>query len=234
MSQAGIRWIAALTLTALLSGCFEDDTVDPSRVSSLAGGSQPISAPGGGTPPAPPPNGKPTITGTPVKNILQGESYSFRPLASDPDGDSLTFQVSNKPAWASFDSRTGRLYGTPGAGDVGSYSNIRISVTDGKDSAQLSAFTLTVEQIANGSATLSWTPPTENTDGSVLTNLAGYKIYYGRSSDSLSQVVTIDQAGVTTYVIENLSPAVYYFAMTSLNSEGVESERSATLKKTIG
>jgi hypothetical protein len=209
MSQAGIRWIAALTLAALLSGCFEDDTVSPNRVSSLAGGSQPVGDSGGGTPPPPPP-------------------------PTHPDGDSLTFKISNKPAWASFDSKSGRLYGTPGAGDVGTYPNIRISVTDGQASAQLSGFTLTVEQIANGSATLSWTPPTENTDGSTLTNLVGYKIYYGRSSDSLSQVITIDHAGITTYVIENLSPAVYYFAMTSLNSQGTESERSATLKKTIG
>jgi hypothetical protein len=236
MSQAGIRWIAALTLAALLSGCFDDDTVSPNRVSSLTGGSQPVSDSGGGTPPPapPPPNNKPTISGSPVTTILQGDSYSFRPVASDPDGDSLTFKISNKPAWASFDSKSGRLYGTPGAGDVGTYPNIRISVTDGQASAQLSGFTLTVEQIANGSATLSWTPPTENTDGSTLTNLVGYKIYYGRSSDSLSQVITIDHAGITTYVIENLSPAVYYFAMTSLNSQGTESERSATLKKTIG
>lgn len=233
-SQTGIRWIAALTVAALLSGCFEDDTVSPREVSSLTGGSQPVSTSGGGTAPPPPANSKPTIRGTPVTTILQGESYSFRPLASDPDGDSLTFKISNKPAWANFDTKTGRLYGTPGAGDVGTYSNIRISVTDGQASAQLSAFTLSVEQIANGSATLSWTPPTENTDGSTLTNLAGYKIYYGRSSDAMSQVIKINQAGITSYVIENLSPDVYFFAMTSFNSDGVESERSATLKKSIG
>lgn len=233
-SQTGIRWIAALTVAALMSGCFEDDTVSPREVSSLTGGSQPVTASGGGTEPPPPANSKPTIRGTPVTTIVQGENYSFRPLASDPDGDSLTFKISNKPAWANFDTKTGRLYGTPGAGDVGTYSNIRISVTDGQASAQLSAFTLSVEQIANGSATLSWTPPTENTDGSTLTNLAGYKIYYGRSSDSLSQVIKINQAGITSYVIENLSPDVYYFAMTSFNSDGVESERSATLKKSIG
>ncbi len=233
-SQTGIRWIAALTVAALLSGCFEDDTVSPREVSSLTGGSQPVSTSGGGTAPPPPTNSKPTIRGTPVTTILQGESYSFRPLASDPDGDSLTFKISNKPAWANFDTKTGRLYGTPGAGDVGTYSNIRISVTDGQASAQLSAFTLSVEQIANGSATLSWTPPTENTDGSTLTNLAGYKIYYGRSSDAMSQVIKINQAGITSYVIENLSPDVYFFAMTSFNSDGVESERSATLKKSIG
>lgn len=233
-SQESFRWVAVLAVVALLAGCFEDDTVSPREVSSLAGGSQPVTTPDGGTPTQPPPNGKPSISGTPVTTILQGENYSFRPLATDPDGDSLTFKISNKPSWASFDSRTGRLYGTPGAADVGTYSNIRISVTDGKDSAQLSAFTLSVEQIANGSATLSWTPPTENTDGTTLTNLAGYKIYYGRSSDDMSQVITIKQAGITTYVIENLSPSVYYFAMTSFNSQGVESERSATLKKSIG
>jgi hypothetical protein len=90
-----------------------------------------------------------------------------------------------------------------------------------------------VEQIASGTATLSWMPPTENTDGSALTDLAGYKVYYGRSPDSLTQVANIANAGLTTYVIENLSPATWYFSMTSYNSTGIESSRSTAVSKTI-
>lgn len=234
-SQESIRLLAALTLLALLSGCLEDSKKDEDQLQfpPPTSGTQTTDPPAAGTP-TPSANGKPTIKGTPATTIRQGEAYSFQPTASDPDGDRLSFGVSNKPAWASFDTKSGRLYGMPSAGDVGTYAGIKITVTDGRDSAQLPAFTLNVEQIANGSATLSWIPPTENADGSPLTNLAGYKIYYGRSSDSLSEVVIIDQAGITTYVIENLSPTVYYFAMTSFNSEGVESERSATLMKTVG
>jgi hypothetical protein len=179
-------------------------------------------------------NAKPSISGTPAKSVRQGEAYSFKPQASDPDGDTLTFKIANMPAWASFDPKTGRLYGTPDAGDVGSYSNIRISVTDGTDSAQLPAFAVNVEAIQNGSATLSWTPPTENTDGSTLTDLAGYRIYYGRTRDSLDQVVEIKQPGLTTYMIENLSPTTWFFSMTSYNSDGVESNRSEVVSKTVG
>lgn len=253
--QTNLRWVAALSIAVLLAGCFKDETVKPVNVSQLSGGAQPVTggsdpatppptgSAGGSdpaTPPPPPPpppppaNGKPSISGTPVTSIRQGEAYSFKPLATDPDGDTLTFKIANKPAWASFDSKNGRLYGTPGGGDVGSYSNIRISVTDGTDTAQLSAFTLNVEAIQNGSATLSWTPPTENTDGSALTNLAGYKIYYGRSKDSLSEVVEIKQPGLTTYVLEDLSPATWFFTMTSYNSDGVESSRSEVVSKTVG
>ncbi len=228
-----------LSLTTLLSGCFKDDTVSPFNVSALSGGEQTAGSTtgteGGSAPPPPPPppNSKPTISGTPVTSILAGEAYSFKPLAKDPDGDDLTFSVANKPAWATFDSKTGRLAGTPGAGDVGTYSSVRISVTDGKDSAQLSAFTISVEQVVYGSATLSWTPPTENTDGTVLTDLAGYKIYYGRTKDSLTEVVDVGQAGITSYVIENLSPATWYFSMTSYNDSGIESNRTEVVSKTV-
>jgi hypothetical protein len=39
-----------------------------------------------------------------------------------------------------------------------------------------------VTAISNGRATLSWTAPTENTDGTTLANLAGYRIRYGTSA----------------------------------------------------
>ena len=90
-----------------------------------------------------------------------------------------------------------------------------------------------MNQIALGNATLSWMPPTENADGSVLTDLAGYRIYYGRNPNNLTQVVVLDNPGLTRYVIENLTPARWHFAMTSVNAEGTESRRSATATKTI-
>ena len=73
----------------------------------------------------------------------------------------------------------GAPVGSPGAGDGGITSGIVITVSDGSLSASLPAFALTVQAIALGSATLSWTAPTQNTDGSPPTNLAGYRIYWG-------------------------------------------------------
>jgi hypothetical protein len=84
-----------------------------------------------------------------------------------------------------------------------------------------------------GSATVSWLPPTTNSDGTALTNLAGYHIYYGTSAASLSQVIKIANVGITTYVIDNLAAGTYYFAVSSYTSTGIEGELSAVASKTI-
>src|SRR5690606_37370291 len=93
---------------------------------------------------AAPGNRAPTISGTPATAATVGEAYAFAPTASDPDGDDLTFSIANRPSWASFDGATGRLQGTPGSAHVGTHSNIRISVSDGKTTASLPAFSITV------------------------------------------------------------------------------------------
>ncbi|WP_405233557.1 putative Ig domain-containing protein [Lentisalinibacter salinarum] len=178
-------------------------------------------------------NSAPVISGSPAKAVTEGTQYSFTPSATDPDGDSLSFSITNKPAWAAFDAATGRLSGTPQAGDVGTYADIVISVSDGQASASLGAFSITVEAIAMGSVTLSWSPPTENTDGTALTDLAGYRIYWGTTSGSYPNSVTIDNPGVTTYVVENLVPDTYEFVATSYNTSGVESDYSAPATKTV-
>ena len=91
-----------------------------------------------------------------------GTAYTFTPAASDPDGDKLTFSVSNRPSWLSFSSSTGTLSGTPGAANVGTYSNIVISVSDGMTSAALPAFSIQV----TAALTISGSPPTTVVAGS--------------------------------------------------------------------
>jgi Putative Ig domain len=182
---------------------------------------------------APVVNTPPVISGTPSTEIVVGSLYDFVPTASDADGDTLTFSVTGLPAWASFDSTSGRLYGTPVGADVGVYSNVRISVSDGEDTASLAAFSITVADIVLGSATLTWTPPTQNTDGTPLTDLSGYRIYWGTSSGNYPNSVTINNPGLTSYVVENLAPGTYEFVSTALNASGVESGYSNTASKTI-
>jgi hypothetical protein len=181
----------------------------------------------------PQPNRAPTISGTPPTAVMQGTAYSFQPTASDADGDTLTFAIVNKPSWATFSTSTGRLQGTPSAGDVGTTSGIVISVSDGKaPSVALAAFSVTVQAVATGSATLTWTPPTTNTDGSALTDLAGYKIYWGTTQGTYPNSVSVPNT-VTSYVIPNLVPGTYFFVATALNSTQVESTFSAPASKTI-
>jgi hypothetical protein len=175
----------------------------------------------------------PTISGSPMTSVTVGAAYNFRPTASDPNGDTLTFSIQNGPSWASFNTSTGALTGTPQAVNAGSYSNIIISVSDGTRSASLPAFTVTVAQAANASATLSWTPPTQNTDGTALTNLAGYRIAYGTSSTNLSQTVEIATPGTATYTVSGLTTGTWYFSVKAYNALGVESALSNLASKTI-
>lgn len=86
---------------------------------------------------------------------------------------------------------------------------------------------------SNGTALLSWSPPTENTDGSPLIDLAGYKIRYGTSPGSYSDIITINNPGLTSYLVENLASADWYFIMTSFNAAGTESSYSIEVNKTI-
>ena len=90
-------------------------------------------------------NQPPVISGSPLTSILSGQSYSFVPLASDAEGQLLSFSISNQPAWSTFDAVTGRLSGTPVFSDSGFYADIIISVNDGVDSALLPAFGIDVQ-----------------------------------------------------------------------------------------
>lgn len=209
--------LVALTL-AVLSGC------------GGGGDSEGTAQNGSGGPTG---NATPTIQGQPSGSVVAGETYTFQPSASDPDGDTLQFSATNLPGWASFDASTGRLSGTPSAADIATYSNIRISVSDGNASASLAAFSIAVVDVGTGVATLSWTPPTQNSDGSTLTDLAGYQVHYGRSQSNLDQMVILDNASLSTYVVERLGAGTWYFAVVAVNSRGTTSTFSSLASKTI-
>lgn len=171
-------------------------------------------------------NEGPSIAGSPAPAVRVGETYSFRPSVSNPDDSNLVFEISNKPAWATFDRTTGELSGSPSAGAVGEYQGIVITVSDGAMSAALQPFSVSVVQSALGSITVNWQPPVLNDDGTPLRDLSGYRIYYGNRSDSYETVIDIDNVGLTSYVIENLVPGTYFLVATSYNRQGVESAYS--------
>jgi hypothetical protein len=179
-------------------------------------------------------NSLPSISGAPATSATVGQAYSFIPSASDPDGQRLTFSIANRPSWAQFDSATGRLSGTPDAANVGSTSGIVISASDSQDSVSLPAFSLAVvNPVPQGSATLSWAPPTSNVDGTPLTNLAGYRVKYGKSASDLSVSLSIPGPDVTSAVIENLSAGTWYFAVSAYTTTNIESDLSNLAQKTL-
>ena len=181
----------------------------------------------------PPPADPLAIGGSPAKSVVAGSAYAFTPSVTAASGDKLTFSVQNAPSWAIFDSTDGRLSGTPSAADVGTSANIIISVSDGTTSVKLAPFSLAVVQYATGSATVSWLAPTLNTNGTALTNLAGYRIYYGRSAASMTQVIQLAGTGVQSYVVTELSPGTWFFSVDAYSSIGASSNQSAVVSKTI-
>jgi len=178
-------------------------------------------------------NTTPTISGTPQISAVIDQPYSFTPSAQDIDGDTLTFAIVNRPGWATFDSLTGELSGTPVAGDSSVYDNIVITVSDGELIASLPPFAINVTQVATNSIMLTWTPPTEYEDGTPLSDLAAYKIYYGQFEGNYPSQISIDNPGLTSHMVENLPPNTYFFVATSINSTGFESEFSNVVTRTV-
>ena len=180
-------------------------------------------------------NRAPVISGTPSTSATVGQAYRFQPTASDADGNTLTYAIANKPAWASFSTSTGLLSGTPSSAYGGTTAaNIVISVSDGTVSTSLPAFSISVAAPpTTGTVTLSWTPPTTNSDGSPLVDLAGYRIVYGTASRTYTQSLTIGSPAVASASIEGLAQGTWFFAVKAYTASGVESDLSNEASKTI-
>ena len=179
-------------------------------------------------------NRAPTISGTPATSVTVANSYSFTPTASDPDGNALTFSIANKPSWATFNTSTGRLSGAPTSANIGTTSGIAISVSDGSLSAQLPLFSIAVVAApATGSAALTWVAPTVNSDGTPLTDLAGYVIRYGTTSSSYSNNVRVTDPSLQSYTVQNLASGTYFFAVAAFDASGNTSADSNQVSKTI-
>ena len=171
-----------------------------------------------------------SVAGTAATTAIVGQPYAFTPTASDRRSVTLTFSISGKPRWAAFSTTSGTLSGTPAAQDVGTHGPIQITVSDGKSTSALPGFAITVATAGAGpspalaNATISWISPTQNTDGSGVGPLSGYKIYYGTASQQYTTTITVSNAGLTTYVIDGLNiGTTYYFVVTAVTAAGIES-----------
>ena len=84
------------------------------------------------------------------------------------------------------------------------------------------------------SVTLSWSKPTQNVDGTALTDLAGYKIYYGQEPASLKSIVEVRGASITSAIVEKLEPGRWHFALSAYTSDGVESVQTGVVSTVVG
>jgi hypothetical protein len=110
---------------------------------------------------------------------------------------------------------------------------IAVTATDASGASSTDQLTVNRESESTGAATISWNPPTERTDGSPLTDLSGYRIYYGRMSETYDYEIEIDNPGVATYVVEGLVPGDWYFVAAAIDSNGMKSDYSNEVVRKI-
>ena len=161
-------------------------------------------------------------------------SFSASPVTVSQNG-STTLNWSTTGATSC--TASGDWSGNKGAAGAETISSLMISsqftlTCNGAGGSVNNTVNVTVVLNGNGTALLSWTPPTENTDGSPLTDLAGYKIRYGTSPGNYSNTETIG-SGLSSYQVVNLTSSVWYFVITSFNSSDIESSYSTEVSKTI-
>jgi hypothetical protein len=107
-------------------------------------------------------------------------------------------------------------------------------VVAGGSASQSATVTVSATSTAStGTATLSWEAPTANTNGTPVTGLAGYHIYYGTSATALNQSVKITSGATTSYEITGLAAGAWYFAVAADSTDGTESAKSNIGSTTI-
>lgn len=214
---------AAACLLVALVGC--NDSASSSTATSTAAGGSAASL---------------TITGTPPTAASVGSLYSFQPAVADASG-TVGYSIENIPSWASFSTVTGQLQGTPSSANVGVYHDIVIRASNGGQSAALPAFSVTVgngtaaASDGPGSVTLAWSPPVSDTDGSPLSDLAGFYIYYGTDSSEPVNLINDETGGVDTggFTVSGLAPGTYYFQVSAYTALGVQSAPSNQVSVTV-
>ena len=173
---------------------------------------------------AAPTNSPPTITGSPPTGVKAGQEYSFRATVADADGDALSYAIGNKPAWLNFNFTTGQLLGTPSDAQVGTYSNIRITVSDGKSSVALPAFSITVSASSSANSppkisgspaasvkegiAYSFTPSASDPDGQALrfgiANMPAWAVF-DNVTGRMSGTPAVGTAGVYSNIVISVS-----------------------------
>jgi hypothetical protein len=122
---------------------------------------------------------------------------------------------------------------TQSSGNSGSSGSSASSGSGGSTTSSGSSGVSGSPAASSAGVTLAWQPPTENTDGSTLTDLIGYKIHYGTESQNYTSEVSVDNPTLSRYVVENLPAGTYYFALTAYNSNGTESLLSDEVTATL-
>ena len=158
--------------------------------------------------------------------------FTHEPKVSDPDGDALQFTASNLPPWARLEATTGRITGRPATSDTGTYEGIALTVSDGQHHTTRN-LTIVVTGPAAGVANLQWPAPVSKVDGSLLDDLAGFRILYGRDPEDLDHSVWIADPTARGYSFATLDKGAWYFSVVAVNTAGLEGPPTMPARKII-
>jgi len=140
-------------------------------------------------------------------------------------------QIDGLPNWLRYDPSLEELHGSPTNADAGVYDSLVLTTVDHLGLFQSHHLSVEVAAISDFSAEFSWWAPTQRTDDSALTNLAGFKIYAGRNQHTMQEWVTIPNPTVDQYTIENLGSGTWWFALSAFDTYGAESDKSAAVSR---
>jgi hypothetical protein len=178
-------------------------------------------------------NHAPTVSGTATEFARVDQDYLYVPDFKDPDGDALTFSAANLPGWAQLDTVTGQISGRPGTSHLGSYESITVTASDGQHEVSTREFAITVVGPSTGVARLEWPAPVSKVDGSMLDDLAGFRILYGRDPEALDHSVWIASPTAQSYEFATLAEGAWYFSVVAVNSGGLEGPATTPTRKII-
>lgn len=80
---------------------------------------------------------------------------------------------------------------------------------------------------------MTWIAPHTNADGTALTNLVGFHVYYGADANVLASLLDVQGANASSAEFTKLAPGTYYFAVTAYSADGAESELSTVVSKNV-
>jgi hypothetical protein len=178
-------------------------------------------------------NRAPIVSGNAIEFARVDQDYVYVPDFEDPDGDALTFSATNLPTWALLDTRTGQISGRPGTSNLGSFESITITASDGEHQVSTREFAITVIGPSSGVARLEWPTPVSKVDGSMLDDLAGFRILYGRDPEALDHSVWIASPTAHSYEFATLAEGAWYFSIVAVNARGLEGPATTPTRKII-
>lgn len=237
-TQDSVRALLPVLALALCHGCGGGGGGGASAPVSQnpPSGSAPAPSPAPAPAPVPAPapaNSAPTISVAAPEVAQVGEAFEFQPVATDSDGDTLTFSAANLPPWAQLDSSSGRITGTPGSADVGEYESVTLTVADATHRTDATPFSIMVEGSGAGVASLQWEVPPTKVDGTPLEDLAGYRICYGRDPEDMDHSIYIANPAQTSFEFTTLGGGTWYFAVIAVDAGGLEGPPTSPAMKTI-